>query len=1082
MLAAAGMLVGLVSACGPQQASGPKITGVDVTLGADAKIAYYVGEAFSTAGISVDVLYDDNTKEAVQKSDYTLSLAEGYVFTAEDVGQKDVTVTYKETYTASFKLTVSEVPVPSWGEKVSAWIKDKSGLDSETVDVALIENLFNLYPSYMGADPFDYDFDEFEVEEVGSVLNLFIDLGALDPYDEEAEMTEEQINYTLSLVYMIEIFEEYLSTFEDGSYYQIDWSIYDIEQEYLGYLSGEFTLFSKPDEETGKYVVLEYQFGFFDFAEEGAEEHNYHLAASMYYYFAEAYSAEEVQEALEEAVPYFGYESPLFAEGKTLADANEFSSWYYDFEVEQNSYGELTGVSFSSFVYSSLEENTYDNVADTFGSILDEEYWDVDSSLRVNWGDIATSYETLEGQQLYLQYYDNVIADVESFFDEEPAFDVYCNSMSFSLFAKQERVDWPSEAINGALAALGFEKTVFPTFDAKVWLGEDFEETFEFSGLDGNPDGSGQTVSDAVRLLLKGEEGDEPLWTVESYEFPVDIDLDTFSIIYAEGFKAVSVEDVENYHFAIYGYNYGGQFYFETELVYIGPWTSDLIADLLLENGVDAEVPAMEGTFSLEYDETSVLLYTADEEGVLAAEYAKLFDDSWTVEFDEESGIYTAISKKEPYNPYAVVEFVSEEGTFSVFVGFDAKYSTELANAAVDELAAYQHNPIELGNLFVDLGEVFEVEFGENTDGSKYVDYYTDGYESTEEGYLYYADEAYAEYLEWIETQTGLYVFYEEGDGEYEYAAILTDVEDPTTDDPYTIVVVQYDYRDSVFEMTITLAPNEALAFQTAAVKAIISGILGKEAVVNPELVDFDYNCETELLTYSTGSFGFQTTIVCEDEDAANAAAANLLLVLIDNGFAPTGSEGLYVLTSDTGYVDAIITVNDNEVVFGIIAAFLGDPAGEYVCAANGVELVIDPSGLVSYDDKVALYDPTTRQFVIYGYVFTVGMPDQNGNIVVTMDDGEGTYEFLFSPKTEATVYGEWTWNGNLLVINENGTATFTNNVDTFEGSYNAETGVVEIPALGWTFTLELDDQGNLVGTFDDGEGGEYNVTFTPAL
>ena len=70
-----------------------------------AKTSFKVGEAFSTEGLVIKA--EGNGYDETVISNYLTDVEEGYVFTADDIGTKTVTVAYGE-YTVSYEITVSQ--------------------------------------------------------------------------------------------------------------------------------------------------------------------------------------------------------------------------------------------------------------------------------------------------------------------------------------------------------------------------------------------------------------------------------------------------------------------------------------------------------------------------------------------------------------------------------------------------------------------------------------------------------------------------------------------------------------------------------------------------------------------------------------------------------------------------------------------------------------------------------------------------------------------------------------------------------------------------------------------------------------
>ena len=70
-----------------------------------AKLSFKVGDAFTTEGLVIKA--EGNGYDETVISNYMTDLEQGYVFTAEDIGTKTVTVAYGE-YTVSYEIEVSQ--------------------------------------------------------------------------------------------------------------------------------------------------------------------------------------------------------------------------------------------------------------------------------------------------------------------------------------------------------------------------------------------------------------------------------------------------------------------------------------------------------------------------------------------------------------------------------------------------------------------------------------------------------------------------------------------------------------------------------------------------------------------------------------------------------------------------------------------------------------------------------------------------------------------------------------------------------------------------------------------------------------
>ena len=111
-LAASTMLVGLAS-CAQEPAPEPEPEPEPVTLSSielntdEAKLAYFVGDDFETSGVKVTAIYSDDSKTTLA-SGYTFSVEEGYTFTEDDIGYESVTVTYQQK-TADYTVRVNKV-------------------------------------------------------------------------------------------------------------------------------------------------------------------------------------------------------------------------------------------------------------------------------------------------------------------------------------------------------------------------------------------------------------------------------------------------------------------------------------------------------------------------------------------------------------------------------------------------------------------------------------------------------------------------------------------------------------------------------------------------------------------------------------------------------------------------------------------------------------------------------------------------------------------------------------------------------------------------------------------------------------
>ena len=95
-------------AAGETEPAPVTLSGIEVTKLPD--VDYVVGDLFNAAGLEVTATYSDKSERALEADEFTMSLEDGYEFTAEDVGRQLVTVTYEEKH-AYFTVSVEELAV-----------------------------------------------------------------------------------------------------------------------------------------------------------------------------------------------------------------------------------------------------------------------------------------------------------------------------------------------------------------------------------------------------------------------------------------------------------------------------------------------------------------------------------------------------------------------------------------------------------------------------------------------------------------------------------------------------------------------------------------------------------------------------------------------------------------------------------------------------------------------------------------------------------------------------------------------------------------------------------------------------------
>ena len=76
------------------------------------KREYEIGESFNRAGLVIESVFDDASREDLVDGSFNLSIPEGYIFTTADISENyQVTVTY-QTFNTSFSLTVKDHETP----------------------------------------------------------------------------------------------------------------------------------------------------------------------------------------------------------------------------------------------------------------------------------------------------------------------------------------------------------------------------------------------------------------------------------------------------------------------------------------------------------------------------------------------------------------------------------------------------------------------------------------------------------------------------------------------------------------------------------------------------------------------------------------------------------------------------------------------------------------------------------------------------------------------------------------------------------------------------------------------------------
>lgn len=90
-----------------------ELTGIEITTEPNKKL-YEVGEELDLTGLVVSTKYSDSSKETI--SDYQVNPNNGYVFTYNDIGTKEIKVTY-QTYNASFTVDVTGEEIDNYNVK-----------------------------------------------------------------------------------------------------------------------------------------------------------------------------------------------------------------------------------------------------------------------------------------------------------------------------------------------------------------------------------------------------------------------------------------------------------------------------------------------------------------------------------------------------------------------------------------------------------------------------------------------------------------------------------------------------------------------------------------------------------------------------------------------------------------------------------------------------------------------------------------------------------------------------------------------------------------------------------------------------
>ena len=84
------------------------ITGITVDT-VNVKTEYFVGEHLNLAGLKVEVVYTDDTKEELDEEEYEINIEDGTLL--EEIGEQEIEVSYMN-HEATFTINVSELPEP----------------------------------------------------------------------------------------------------------------------------------------------------------------------------------------------------------------------------------------------------------------------------------------------------------------------------------------------------------------------------------------------------------------------------------------------------------------------------------------------------------------------------------------------------------------------------------------------------------------------------------------------------------------------------------------------------------------------------------------------------------------------------------------------------------------------------------------------------------------------------------------------------------------------------------------------------------------------------------------------------------
>ena len=635
----------------------PVQTGIAVEI--REGVVYYVDDEFSKESLKVEAVFDKGANQELAADQFTVSLAEDYVFQAEDVEEGVNVVVQSGTFSEQINLPVIE---RTWDEKLVKFLADSYDLEPYERDAqgnvvagdydldAVLNFYFGAQQTYgYTADP-DYDFEVGEDYSGNEYAHLSYYA------DEETDEVYAAFFGYLGLVDL----PSYNTVYEDGQFYSIDWTeiYWDVSGIVNFMFDATMVLYSRPNE-NGQYVCLEFYLDAYT-----------SIDFDIYVSVEEAYSAEEIDELLPMAMEEFGFDdTPFFGEEKSAA---ELSDWFYldmDFDSEYN----LKTLYLDVPVYSAQEANEA-LLQDAFEDALDEDAWDIDNSVAEFYGNFARS-ESDNGKQVvvnYQQFSDYYDSTNSSWYRNAPAEFLY-NYFDLQIYVDDEVISFNefAEEANIVLAELGFE-TELPGL-ARVKGQYTFDEDELYATFTALEPEAVESYQQKLVAALEPEEGQEPAWDVTE-----NAGLTTALSLEASNGKLIQLQfytDLENH-----------QFLFAMGLVDdYAEWNQAAVEELFADfEGLVA--PALEGeTWLSEVGDDYVVIYTNGDKAEGAED---TYLEQLAALFEAAEG-WTALDKEFAEDGETLIAFeTASNGSIKPITGMDTEYRA-WARAYLDEAGRF---------------------------------------------------------------------------------------------------------------------------------------------------------------------------------------------------------------------------------------------------------------------------------------------------------------------------------------------------------------------------------------------------------